>query len=221
LVLVVFYYRQQNGVFKPDNLNPFQDEVQVLKAFEIVWMVGLAFSLCLLWPPSIQSLFLRRCVSVQATFVEIFAPSTVPENKNSTYSLLGFMSALFQLISSVFAFILPDGGRSTAVRGTVEYCPVLVGADGSRSFFFRLRRYVYDDSAGCFVPGFMEVGSKLSDFQDCIDGLSAAEATVRRSRIGHNSIDLKTPNLLKGILEEFSKPFYIYQNFMTWVRRMK
>jgi hypothetical protein len=224
LVLVVFYYRQQNGEFKPENLNPFQDEVQVLKAFEIVWMVGLAFSLCLKWPPTIESLFLRRCLSAQATAVAVFAPSTAPEVKRSSGSLFlviqGFMSALFKCISTVFAFIFPDGGRSTTVRGTVEYCPVLVGADGSRSFFFRLRRYVYDDSAGCFVPGVMEVGSKLSDFQDCIAGLSEAEATVRRSRIGHNSIDLKPPNLFFGIVEEFSKVFYIYQNFMTWVRFM-
>jgi hypothetical protein len=221
LVLVVFYYRQQNEEFKPDNLNPFHDKIQVLKAFQIVWMIGLAFSLSMKWPPTIESLFLRRCVSAQATSVAVFAPSTVPQLKETSGSIVlvikGLVSALFKGISTAFSLIFPDGSFRTEVRGSVQYCPVLVDADGTKSFFFRLRRYVYDDEAGCFVPGVMEVGSKLCDFQDCIGGLSDAEAAQRRSKIGRNSIDLKKPNIFFGIIEEFSKVFYIYQNFMTWV----
>jgi len=221
LILVVFYYRQQRGEFKPITLNPFQDEIQVLKAFQIVWMVGLVFSLCLQWPPTMESLFLRRCVGAQATFVAVFAPSTAPELKTTTSNrgvamVKGFMNSVNKCFTTIFAFLFSDVIRPKHIRGGLHYCPVLVDADGTRSFFFRLRRYVYSEETGCYVPGILEVGSTLKDFQNCIHGLTESEANHRRSKIGHNSIDLKKPSFFVGIIEEFSKTFYIYQNFITW-----
>ena len=223
LVLVVFYYRQQRGEFKPVSLNPFQDDIQVLKAFEIVWIVGILFSLCLKWPPTIESLFLRRCGSAEASYVAVFAPSTVPELKNKTSNTCAIiiqkgMGTVSKVFTTLLAFIFSDVSRRKDVRGSVQFCPVTVDTDGTRSFFFRLRRYVYCDDAGCYIPGVFDIGSKLGDFRNCIAGLSEAEATLRRSRIGANSIDLRKPNFVLGVMEEFNKPFYIYQNFMTWVR---
>lgn len=223
LVLIVFYYRQQRGEFKPVSLNPFQDEIQVLKAFEVVWIVGILFSLCLKWPPTIESLFLRRCVSAQASYVAVFAPSTVPELKSKASNTCAIiiqkgMGSVSKIFTTVLSFIFSDVSRRKDVRGSVQYCPITVDTDGTRSFFFRLRRYVYDDDAGCYIPGVFDIGSKLCDFQKCVAGLSESDATLRRSRIGTNSIDLKKPNFIFGVMEEFNKPFYIYQNFITWVR---
>ncbi len=218
LILLVFYYE----LGKPNN--PFQDEVQVLKAFEIVWMVGLVVSMSLKWPPTVESLFLRRCVSAEATSVAVFSPSTVPELHEVTGNpgiafIKRIVKGLCRGITVVFAFIFSDPvRRQHHARGSIEYCPVRVDADGTRSFFFRLRRYVYDDQAGRFVPGILDIGSTLGDFQNAEKGLSNAEVVHRRSRIGRNSIDLKKPNLFLGIYEEFSKLFYVYQNFVVWVR---
>ncbi len=216
LILVAFYYKLGSPK------NPFQDEVQVLKAFEIVWMVGLVFTLCLKWPPTIESLFLRRCVSADATTVAVFAPSTAPELHEITGNpgvvmIKRVMTFISNSITMTLSCIFSDTTRQKHIRGKVEYCPVFIELDGTRSFFFRLRRYVYNDEVGRFVPGILEVGSTLGDFQNCSGGLSAAKVAHRRSKIGTNSVNLKKPNLLFGVIEEFSKMFYIYQNFMIWV----
>ena len=47
-------------------------------------------------------------------------------------------------------------------------------------------------------------------------GLSAHEATRRLGVVGPNILDLKKPTILGSIVREFSKPFYLYQNFMVW-----
>jgi hypothetical protein len=58
--LCIMYYVQQDAVTRfPKH---FESDVQVLKAFQVVWMVGLAWCLCLRYPGTgIQNLLLRRC----------------------------------------------------------------------------------------------------------------------------------------------------------------
>ena len=65
LFLTIEYYKQQEAIF---NLGDpiFLDEIQVLMAFEIVWMVGFVWFFFLKYPASIHSLFLRRCLPEEA-----------------------------------------------------------------------------------------------------------------------------------------------------------
>lgn len=48
------------------------------------------------------------------------------------------------------------------------------------------------------------------------EGLSHEEASIRRGIVGPNVLDLKKPTILMSIANEFSKPFYLYQNFLVW-----
>ena len=43
-----------------------------------------------------------------------------------------------------------------------------------------------------------------------------AEASMRRGIVGPNVLDLKKPTIITSIANEFSKPFYLYQNFLVW-----
>ena len=47
-------------------------------------------------------------------------------------------------------------------------------------------------------------------------GLTAEESTRRLGVVGPNILDLKKPTVIGSIMKEFSKPFYLYQNFMVW-----
>lgn len=76
-----------------------------------------------------------------------------------------------------------------------------------------------DESNGItmsFRPGTIDVGNTLGDFMDQSNGLSHEEAQARLGLTGRNSIHMKRPTILGSIIGEFSKPFYLYQNFM-WV----
>jgi hypothetical protein len=73
-LLTILYYMQQEAITRWSPV--LYDEVQVLKAFEIVWMVG--FIWCFAskkYPASIRSLFLRRCPLDRASRVALVAPT--------------------------------------------------------------------------------------------------------------------------------------------------
>jgi hypothetical protein len=62
-------------------------------------------------------------------------------------------------------------------------------------------------------------GATIGDWLDkdtMHKGLTGNEATQRLGVVGPNILDLKKPTVLGCIIREFSKPFYLYQNFMVW-----
>lgn len=214
-LLTIFYYMQQEAItrWKP----VFQDEVQVLKAFEIVWMVGFFWSFLFRYPSSIRDLFLRRCHLVSADYVAVMAPLKSLDSTDDLISgwgdkLTAAFCWPFELCLRGF-FSYPN--RKPGYR--MVYCKVDTDdSTDTRGFYYCMRRFVYDEETNSFVPGTMEVGETLGDFLEQTHGLSSDEALRRFSRTGPNSIQMKKPTVLGCIGREFSKPFYLYQNFMVW-----
>jgi cation-transporting ATPase 13A3/4/5 len=72
-----------------------------------------------------------------------------------------------------------------------------------------------------FIPGRLDIteGATIGNWlnKDTLHkGLTSNEATQRLGVVGPNILDLKKPTVLGCIIREFSKPFYLYQNFMVW-----
>ena len=70
---MIEYYKQQGAISNMGN-PIFYDDVQVLMAFEIVWTIGFLWCFFLKYPYSIRSLFLRRCLHEEATYIAVSAP---------------------------------------------------------------------------------------------------------------------------------------------------
>ena len=91
----------------------------------------------------------------------------------------------------------------------------------SKYFNFRMRRYIYDDSSKKYIPGCCSVTQDTTigqwlDKSYLHNGLTSDESSKRLGIVGPNVLDLKKPTLFGSIKNEFSKPFYLYQNFMVW-----
>jgi hypothetical protein len=127
-------------------------------------------------------------------------------------------------LQNTLAFLYSDESmRSTnGWQNKVTYCKVKKDATtGTRYFYFRFRRYIYDETLQKFIPGFMDVTQDKSigswlDTSYLHQGLSHEEAARRLGVVGPNVLDLKKPTILSSILNEFSKLFYLYQTFMVW-----
>jgi len=211
----IWYYVVIGSITRLKN-NPFEDEVNILQAFILTWIVTFPISFLIKWPPSIISLYLRRSVLKHATHVAVFTPLeaaiTVDDGK-STQRLANFLSKLYFCFNAGMRFIFSDVNNS--IHGEVTYCPVVV-KNGSRYFMFRLRRYIYDDETAKFEPSSFNVGATIGDFSSAKNGLSTSQVMNVRRHVGPNTIDIKKPFILRSILNEFSKPFYTYQMFMVW-----
>ena len=215
--------QQESITFSLFGSQVFFDELQVLRAFEIVWMVGIVWCFFLKYPPSVHSLFLRRCLHNEATFVAVSAPViSVDANHSSVW--IKCMHSISACFHSVLSFLYSDTSQHP-VEGShhqVTFCPVRVDEKtGSRYFYFRMRRYIFDIEAGRFVLGCLDVTkeSTIGDWMNkdyLCQGLSSDEAIKRYGFVGPNVLDLKKPTILGSIINEFTKPFYLYQNFMVW-----
>ena len=218
-LLTIFYYMQQEAITRWAPV--FYDEIQVLKAFEIVWMVGIVWSFAFLYPSSIRDLFLRRCALSSASFVAVMAPIKRVESTHQD-DIPGWgdqiMAALYMPLDGclrvLFSYPYNKPGYETV------FCPVQTDVvTGKRGFYYRMRRFVYngrDDDDLSFHPGTIEVGKTLGDFLGQSQGLTTAEAQKRFGLTGPNSIPMRTPTILGSIVREFAQPFYLYQNFMVW-----
>lgn len=210
-LLTIFYYMQQEAITRWAPV--FLDEVQVLMAFEIVWMVSFPWCFAFKFPASVRSLFLRRCNLEHATHVAVVAPTKAVD----VMSDAGTGERIASLIWAPFDFALTFFfSYPHAIPGTVtSFCEV--EDDGfNRSFYHRMRRYVYNAEAVGFVPGIMNVGSTFGDFLSQMEGMSSDEAAVRGGLAGPNVIKIKKPTIHGSLLKEFSKTFYLYQSFMVW-----
>ena len=200
----------------------FFDELQVLRAFEIVWMVGIVWCFFLKYPTSVHSLFLRRCFHDEATYVAVSAPVHSVDAPYRTKWIANVdISACFH---SVMSFLYSDTSQhpSEGSHHQVTFCQVRVDEKTcSRYFYFRMRRYIFDSETGRFVLGCWDVtkDSTIGQWTDedfLYKGMSEDEATRRFGTVGPNVLDLKKPTIVGSIINEFSKPFYLYQNFMVW-----
>ena len=215
-ILTILYYIQQEAITKWAPV--FEDEQQVLLAFEITWMVGIVWSFALKWPFSVRSLFYRRCPLADATYVAVFSPtkSTFGKAHDPRYitRFKQFLNSANILINEIMALIFSDVTRPKE-GGTLVYCRVF-NENGAKFFYFHLRRYNYDPMEGVFVPGKCNIGTTIGDFYDARDGLTSAEVERRRALIGPNTIRMKKPNIIRTIYHEFSGTFYTYQTFIIW-----
>jgi len=215
-ILSIMYYQQQELIVRWTPV--MLDEKQILLAFEIVWMVGIVWSLCMKWPFSVHTIFLRRCKFSQATHVMVFAPYAEDTNKHAEVvdrQLKLFVNVLFCGVNFIMSILFNDVNRP-AVPGTYDYCRVDVDDDGNRSFYFRLRLYVYDSENELFVPGSVHVGGTIGQIIESKHGLTAHEVHLRRNTVGPNYIRMRKPNFFVELFKEFNKPFYVYQNYLVW-----
>jgi hypothetical protein len=167
--------------------------------------------------------FCSGCVPGNAKYVAVSVPvKTIDTNYKNNY-VVNVISSM-SILQNTLAFLYSDESlRSTNGRqNKVTYCKVKKDATtGTRYFYFRFRRYIYDETLQKFIPGFMDVTQDKSigswlDTSYLHQGLSHEEAARRLGVVGPNVLDLKKPTILSSILNEFSKPFYLYQTFMVW-----
>jgi hypothetical protein len=214
LITTLFYYMQQGGItrWKP----VFEDEIQVLMVFQIVWMAGFVWCFSFRYPDiGVYPLFLRRCALSEATHVAVVAPiQSTAGNKVPTLARR-ILSVIWTPIDCVFRLIFsyPYGQTGTET----EFCPIMTDSrTGTRSMLHRLRRYTFGENVGCFVPCVMSVGVTFDELLRQIDGLSQDEADGRRGIQGPNVIPLEKPTVIGSLRKEFGKAFYLYQNFSVW-----
>jgi hypothetical protein len=213
LILSIFYYIQQEAITRWPPV--FQDEVQVLLVFQIVWFVGLIWSFIFQYPTSVQSLFLRRCTFQDATHIAVTAPTkafelkSIPGTGDKIVRMVWFpVNALLRLI---FSYPHSDPDFVTTI------CRVHIHMQTGRKYFYhRMRRYTYDEETNSFSHVFFDTGSTIGDLLSQIGGLQLDEVIQRQSLVGPNVISLPKPTLLGSIKNEFGKPYYLYQNFILW-----
>jgi hypothetical protein len=218
-------------------------------AFEVTWMVGYCWCLFLKYPSNIHSLLLRSksictfynilhefrthtdhpvclkgCVPREASYIAVVAPvQTIDSDYENKYIAHALSSmGIFQ---SALSFLYSDNSLHPAAKGvknTVTFCKVRLDArTGSRYFYFRFRRYIFDGSCNKFIPGSCDVTQNTTicqwlDTSYLHQGLSCREAAKRLGIVGPNELNLREPSVLSCIATEFSKPFYLYQTFMVW-----
>jgi Cation transporter/ATPase, N-terminus len=223
LLTTIFYYQQQGLITRWGDTPVFEDEGQVLTAFILVWMIGIVWCFAFRYPSTgVQSLFLRRCDIRESAYVAVVAPiktassSNHQNNHDASISWQSRWAAqlwapLDTVLRTIFSYPYDRPGLETV------FCPVTVdAATHTRSILHRMRRYVYDDECNCFIPCSMSVGTTFGDLLKQVGGLSTEEASQRLGRQGPNVIPLPEPSVVGSLYKEFSKNFYLYQNFCIW-----
>lgn len=181
-------------------------------------MVGLFWSLALQWPDSIESLFLRRCPLAEATRVAVVAPVKKVELSNATELKASFAASFVRLFWYPFDFLfrLLFSYPSLKPGFQTYYCKVDAAENSFRSFYCQMGRYVYNASEKKYIPGTMHVGTTVGDFLSKKTGLTTEQANDNYNLVGPNIIPIEKPTIYKCIVKEFSKTFYVYQNFLVW-----
>ena len=176
----------------------------------------ICFSLSLQWPETIESIFLRRCILSQATHVAVVAP--IKESKiTGTNRTRSWGSVFVQIVLCPFDKFFRFYFSYPTADSDFETIYCRVETSRSSNFFYcRLGRYIYNDETDKYIPASMEVGITFDDFFSQRSGLTSDEVNRRFQQLGPNAITLAKPTLLGSFVKEFSKTFYVYQNFMIW-----
>ena len=211
-----FYYAQQRG-YGP--AYPYSNDVEVLFAFELTWIVSFTWTMVLKWPASVEALFLRRCHLSEATHIAVFAPTkhTIKQNKEAAVEakyvtrIKELTVTFFKYLDRIFASIFSEVNRPN-IPGRYHIHEV----DEDKSFSFRLRRYNFDDVTETFMPGMMIIGHSIEDMLMRRDGLTTELVKERQKVVGPNVIPMKKPSIAGTIAVEGSKIFYTYQLYIIW-----
>ena len=143
--------------------------------------------------------------------------------KLQLWMLTKIIASLTGYFTSVLSFIFSNKSqRGEGSKTSVTFCKVRVESNtGTRYFYFRFRRFIYNAASSSYVTGSWDIqeGANIGAWLDSsylYQGLSEDEAAKRLSIVGPNVLKLKKPTVIGSIYAEFSKPFYLYQNFMIW-----
>lgn len=228
LWLVIQYYIQQESILWSWVTGRFEDEVQVLLCFILVWMYGLFYLFSLKFPHSLKSVHMRRCQLGEADFVAIAVKRLEKSHTEVTFSndhlrtlkasFASFHSFVHAVMTAVFSDQNTFGCERTGDASFV-FLPVLKDKGGSRYVSFEFRRYNLGNIDGTekFYPGAWTFGKTVGDLLalDNSTGLSIDEVEARRRVVGVNKVEMKRPNFLLTLKREFSTPFYTYQGLMV------
>jgi hypothetical protein len=204
------YYMQQGAATRWVPVT--QDDAQILLMFEIVWMIGLPWSFIFYYPDSLHSVFLRRCTLDKANYVAVEAPITSVVVKSNPRFVQKFAKAKWGLIH---LFLRTFFSYSSSQGTSIQFCKV-DDDKYDRSFYHRMRRYVYHAERACFISGHINVCGTIGDLLTQVRGLTTEKVTIHGGTVGHNTIHIQEPSMYSSIKKEFTKPFYVYQAFMTW-----
>lgn len=222
--LTIEYYVQQELITSLRVI--FEDEIQVLIAFEIAWAIGVVWTFALKFPYSIKSVHLRRCVLGAATHVAIAVTNPQVEENEVTFDssyirgIRRFFSSFFQAVHDVMTFVFSDKNSFGIPRSSIGHFVIVPVStdpdDGSKYILFRFRRYNLVGDR--FVPGVLTDLNYVQDIvgADSPAGLSQSQIQAKRRVVGENSIAMQKPHFLRCLKREISQPFYTYQTFMVW-----
>jgi hypothetical protein len=232
--LIVQYYVQQEAIAWSWTTMRFEDEVQVLLCFILVWMFGLLFIFSLKFPHSIKIVHLRRCTLAEADFVAIAVKRLEMADNGVTFThdhmagLKNFFSSFYGSVHVLMTTLFSDKnsfGCERTGNATFTFRPVKKNEDGTKYITFEFRRYnlnVDDEQGetfvpGAWMPGTQTVGAILE--MDKPTGLEVEEVNARRQIVGSNRVEMEVPSFLRTLKRQLSTPFYTYQIFMvfSWI----
>ena len=217
----------------------YENEEESLRAFEVTWVIGFLWTFLFKWPgSSIRVVFYRRCDLALATVVCVCEPTSTEKSTSPTHHHLlrnttatrhqgtgvAMALAIIRIVGACFSYAL-GFFFNISPRGKLHYLPVETYDHGGSStapqryVVFSFRRYNYDAQLQKFIPGNLTVARTVGDVRQVAEntnGLKYNEVQDRLERNGPNVIDMKPPHLWTCIHQEFSKPFYTYQNFILW-----
>jgi hypothetical protein len=160
------------------------------------------------------------CRPANAHYVAVTAQIDLFEISLKSNAIIASLTGLF---TSVLSFIFSDKSqRGEGSKTSVTFCKVRVDSNtGTRYFYFRFRRFIFDAASNTFVTGSWDVQEDANigvwlDASYLHRGLSKDEAVKRLGIVGPNVLKLKKPTVIGSMYAEFSKPFYLYQTFMVW-----
>jgi cation-transporting ATPase 13A3/4/5 len=223
LLVIAYYFILNRAQIEEDTPNlrkgwaKFTDASQALYAFEIAWAIGFVWVIVFKRPQSIFASFLRRCSLDEATYVAIFVPDVlekkdvISEEVSQSKASIIFRT-IYERFDSCLAFLFSE--PNTGVPGQTEY--VKVQFDKTKYIEFRLRRYHYDATMKCFHAAEIDVAGTAAQLYELRGGLSSEQVVEREATVGGNVITMGEPSFFFILFKEFTRIFYVYQNFMTW-----
>ena len=233
--IVIQHYIQQEaiGIFRMK----FEDELQVLFCFILVWMYGLIYLLFMMkFPHSVLSVHLRRCALQEANYVAVAVKRIAVKDTEITFShetyltkLKQYFASFYDFVHIVMTFVFSDMNTFGCERkgdATFSFRPVESDELGNKFITFEFRRYNLsnlNEQNPKFVPGAWSFGKSatIGDILalDNSQGLSEEELNLRRRVCGRNVIEMEKPSFLRTLKRTVSAPFYTYQMLMifSWI----
>jgi hypothetical protein len=168
-----------------------EDKILALKTFCVCWVSGFFWNSTLLYPYSVWSLFLRKCVLDEATHVGIFQEMDAADDEGGSrqsFPLPDRIKPAATVLTAIFRgyFTLVFANPNThpdASKGIYTICPVQHNEDGSRYLIFFFRRYNFQKLSQTFEPGFWKMGKTFKQMCPSVVRMSVvdqAQAALER-----------------------------------------